>query len=225
MAGLLDLFVDIPCVKEMRVDPMPTASVLEAAVWHYLAPAPEGFYFRNRAEPVMRKGEVYHQHKVVNGRKTKETFVIQNFNEIDNNMPILDLDANVIVTPMQISLLEMQPALPVTALAVVEEAVRDVVESHGMEEYRRKPRNPMELYGRFLNSSIEGNELFRGLIVDQIMEIVSGIRSDVKSFCGENPWVIHFLKKRHLDLIVEKSVDWRLIDFHNRAGTKLEHYE
>jgi hypothetical protein len=225
MAGLLDFLVDIPCVKQMRFDPMPTASVLEAALFHYLIPPPEGFYFRNRAEPVMRKGEVYHQHKLVNGKKSKETYVIQNFNEIDKNMPIMDLDANVIVTPTQFSLLEMQPALPVTALAIVEEAVRDVVESHGMEEYRRKPIEPMKLYGRFFDARIQHDEALKEVLVDQIMETVSGIRSDVRSFCGENPWVIHFLRKRHLDLIVDKSVDWRLIDFHNRNGTKLEHYE
>jgi hypothetical protein len=174
------------------------------------------------------------QHKIINGiHRTKETYVITRIDQIDPHLPVMDLDANVVVTPHQIPFLSYKPPLPVVALKIVEAAVKDVVDSHGMEEYRSKPRHPESLYGRFINLPVRGDvgmvapidTTVRDAVIDQITELASGIRSDVKSFCGENPWVIHFLKQHHLELIVEKSVDWRLIDFHNRTGTKLEFYE
>lgn len=233
MAGLLDFIIDIPCVKQIRMDPMPTASLIEAVVGDYLMPPAEGIYFRGKTEPVMSPLAVYHQHKFVNGQRTKETFVVKTIEDIDHHMPVMDLDANVVVTPNQVPFLSYIPPLPVTALKIVEAAVKDVVDSQGMEEYRSKPRHPAWLYGRMINLPWRGDvgmvapidTSVRDAVLDQITELVSGIRSDVKSFCGENPWVIHFLKKHHLELIVEKSVDWRLIDFHNRTGTKLEFYE
>jgi hypothetical protein len=233
MAGLLDFIIDIPCVKQMRVDPMPTASLIEAVVGAYLLPPAEGIYFRGKTEPVMTPLEVYHQHKVVDGKRTKETFVVKTIEDIDHHMPVMDLDANVVVTPNQVPFLSYIPPLPVTALKIVEAAVKDVVDSHGMEEYRSKPRHPAWLYGRMINLPVRGevgmvapiDTTVRDAVIDQITELVSGIRSDVKSFCGENPWVIHFLKKNHLELVIEKSIDWRIIEFHTRTGTKLEHYE
>lgn len=236
------IFLDIPCVKQLRADPMPTASMIEAVIGQYLRQPEEGIYFRGRAEPVMKKEGVYHQHKVVDGKKTKESYVVRAIEELDLHQPVMDLDGNIVVSVTQIPFLSYQPVIPVTALRIVEAAVKDVVESHGMEEYRRNPKSPQDLYSPFIVQELEAidddvvkigkppryeridNTLF-GAIIDQITEIVSGLRNDVKTFCGENPWVIHFLKRSHTDLVIEKSIDWRILEFHRMTGTKLDYYE
>jgi hypothetical protein len=238
------IFLDIPCVKQMRADPMPTASMIEAVVGQYLLQPEAGIYFRGRAEPVMKMNgvAVYHQHKVVDRKKSKETYVVRTIEDIDPLQPVMDLDGNIVVSVTQIPFLSYRPVLPVVALRIVEAAVKDVVESHGMADYRSTPKQPQDLYGPFIVDRIEvrdddvlklshtpryeriDNTIFAA-VIDQITEIVSGIRNDVKSFCGENPWVIHFLKRSHTDLVIEKSIDWRILEYHRLTGTKLDYYE
>jgi hypothetical protein len=204
--GRADLFLEIPCVKQMRLDPMPSASMIEAVVGDYLLPPERGIYFKGSAEPAMVAGRVYHQHKVIGGCVTKEM--------------------NVVSTPTQIPFLSYVPVLPVTAMKIVEQAVKDVVETHGFEDYRRNPKHPVDLYSSFIHQpTTEDDKKLRDSIIDQIMELVSSIRSDVKSFCGENPWVIHFLRRRHLEFIVEKSIDWRILEYHRLTNTKLDYHE
>jgi hypothetical protein len=224
--GRADLFLEIPCVKQMRLDPMPSASMIEAVVGDYLLPPERGIYFKGSAEPAMVAGRVYHQHKVIGGCVTKEMNVVSTIEAIDRRLPVMDLDGIIVLTPTQIPFLSYVPVLPVTAMKIVEQAVKDVVETHGFEDYRRNPKHPVDLYSSFIHQpTTEDDKKLRDSIIDQIMELVSSIRSDVKSFCGENPWVIHFLRRRHLEFIVEKSIDWRILEYHRLTNTKLDYHE
>ncbi len=232
-------------MQQMRVDPMPSASLIEAIVGNFLQPPVPGIYFRGSTKPLMNVAGIvndrYYQHRVVAGRQTKDMITIRKLEEIDHRVPVLDLDGNIVASVHQIPFLSYEPVLPVVAIAIVEAAVNDVVESQGMEDYRCNPKSPIDLYGEFIlpeandtpdiirldtrprYEKLDGT--LRGAVIDQITEIVSGLRNDVKSFCGENPWVIHFLKRRNTELIIEKSIDWRIIEYHRLTNTKLDHYE
>lgn len=224
--GRPTLFQEIPCVKQMRLDPMPTALMLETVIGDALAPAPVGIYFRGRPDPVMVPEGVYHQHKVVNKQKTKETYVVKTIADLDRNMPVLDLDANLIVSPHQIPFLSDRPVLPTTALAIVAEAVADVIESRGVVEYRRAHVSPEHMYSKFIAEGIVKHQPeLASAVVDQILGIVEDVCADVRLYCGNSPWVVHFLRKRHTELLIETSIDWRIIEYHRMTGTELRHYD
>jgi hypothetical protein len=224
--GRSPLFLEIPCVKQMRLDPMPTASLLETVVGEYLAPAPTGIYFRGRPDPVMVPGGKYHQHRIENGQQSEFAYFVSTIEELDKRLPVLDLDGALVVSPHQIPFLSYIPTLPTTALAIVETAVTDVIESHGVEEYRRKPQHRDDLYKKFINLDRVGQfpELLESAI-DQIAAIVADLRDDVTKYCGDSRWVIHFLRKRHTELLIETSIDWRILEYHRLTGTELKPHD
>lgn len=220
--GRTPIFLEVPCAKQMHIDPMPTASMLETVVGDYLAPPAKGIYFRGRVEPIMKFGEVYHQHKTVDGKPTKDSFVVMRIEELDRQQPVYDLDGNVVVGRHQIPFLSYEAMLPVTALQIVETAVRSVIESKGVEEYCKPQESADQLYRQFLHPLVLQNrdeELIHAVIM-QIVVQVSELRVQALRFCGESKWELHFLRKHHTELIVEKSIDWRIIEYHRLTGTK-----
>jgi hypothetical protein len=48
--------------------------------------------------------------------------------------------------------------------------------------------------------------------------MVSPIRGQVRDFAGSNRWVIHFLRCDGLSMMVEKSIDFRIADWHRIKG-------
>lgn len=213
---------EYPIVETLRLDPLPTAMMVEMVVGDYLREPEKGIYFKGKAEPLMRQGQVYHQHKVVGGQKTKETFVVSFIEQLDKYQPVMDLDANVVVTPNQIPFLTYEPTLPVMGMQVVRAAVMDVINTYGSghnEAIMR--RDATQLYSEFIAPVVmqEQQEVAEH-VIDHITGIVGELRAQVRNFCGDNRWIIHYFDERLSTFFIEKSIDWRIVEYHRLTRTK-----
>ena len=48
---------------------------------------------------------------------------------------------------------------------------------------------------------------------DLISNILSGIKCSVREFIGDNKWIMHFQTKKGRDIVIEKSIDYRIHDW------------
>jgi hypothetical protein len=215
--------IDYPIVETLRLDPLSTAQMIEAVVGEYLLPPPQGIYFKGKLDPVMKEGETYHQHRLIKGTKTKDSFVVSKIEELDSRMPVLNLDGEVVITPNQIPFLAYMPTLPVRGMKIIESAMQDVVSEYGSpraQKYLTVERNsfmPTERLSYLQH--FHPDYMREPELADQITGIIAGLFADVRNFCGDDHWIIHFLRLDRMTLYVEKSIDWRIIEYHRLSGT------
>lgn len=211
---------ELPIVETLRLDPLPTATMVEMVVGDYLREPEKGIYFKGKLAPVMYQGNTYHQHRLLGGKKSAETFVVNFIEELDSRFPVMNLDGDVVVTPNQIPFLAYQPVLPVQGLKIVEATLRGVLEFYGNGHNSSvKTSTPTQLYADYLAPILmqEQQEVAEH-VVDQITGIVAEFRSQVRNFCGEDKWVIHFFRERLGTFFIEKSVDWRIVEYYHLKG-------
>lgn len=58
-------------------------------------------------------------------------------------------------------------------------------------------------------------------ILNRVEDHVLGLRNDVVEFLGEDRWIMHFQKMKHGDLEIEKTIDYRILQWHQMTGTPL----
>jgi hypothetical protein len=206
--------IDYPTVESLRLDPLPVATMVEAVVGDYLLAPERGIYFRGKLDPVMKEGETYHQYRLIKGVKSVESFIVKEIKELDTKMPVLDLDGNIAVTPNQIPFLTYEPVLPIRGMKIVEAAVLDIIDSYGSRDAQRCLSNPLLTYVNHIALDFIREEA----LVDQITGIVAGIRAEVRNFCGDNRWLIHFVRRDRMTLFIEKSIDWRIVEYYRLSG-------
>jgi len=207
--------IDYPIVETLRLDPLAVASMVEAVVGEYLLPPPSGIYFRGKLDPLMKTDETYHQHRFINGVKTKDSFIVTRIEELDSRMPVLDLDGDIVVTPNQIPFLTTTPILPIRGMKLVEAALQEIVNSYGSPHSQKNLTSEILTYAQYFHPDY----LHEPTLSDQITGIVAGLWADVRNFCGDDRWIIHFLRIDRLTIFVEKSIDWRIIEYHRLTGT------
>jgi hypothetical protein len=213
---------EYPTVDALSLDPMPTAAMVEMVVGDYLRAPDAGIYFKGKIEPVMVPGRLYRQQPMMNGVKSGEAYIVATLADLNPRFPVIDEFHQVVVTPNQIPFLDFAPSLPVAGLRVVRRAVEDIIESYGSTPAGSRVNvDPVQLYTEFLSDVLlqEQQEVAEH-VIDQITGIVGEIRAQVRNFCGDNRWVMHFLRELYGTFLIEKSIDWRVIEYHRLTKTK-----
>lgn len=213
---------EYPTVEALRFDPMPTATMVEMVVGDYLRAPDAGIYFKGSTEPVMFATREYFQQAMVNGVRMGEATPVKNLEDLNRHMPVFGSDGVVVATPNQIPFLDYEPVLPVSGLRVVRKAIEDVVDGYGSAPANKIARpDPIQLYADLLSPLVlQEKQEVAELVIDQITGIVSGIRSQVRNFCGDNRWIMHFLREKYGAFVVQKSIDWRIVEYHRLTGTR-----
>jgi hypothetical protein len=206
---------EYPIIKTLRLDPLPIASLLESVIGDYLLEPLPGIYAKGKFEPVMVPEKIYHQHGLDSkGRKTDQTFVVSTIDQVQRGTEVLDLDGNVAVTVNQIPFLSDTPTLPSRGMEIIERSLRDLLSGYGDQTVHKNRAEPVQLYIDIIKREFRP-ELE---LVDQILGILSPLRGEVKNFAGDNRWIVHFLRRDRFSLLVEKSLDFRIIDWHRIKG-------
>jgi hypothetical protein len=131
----------------------------------------------------------------------------QRIEDIVPGVPVIDDDGEIAVTVSQIPFLSHVSPLPLRTIELVERALRDILDHYGDPGESHHIIAPCTLYLGLVRpdfcKEIE--------IVDQILLLVSGQRNQVKYFAGHDRWIIHFLRRQRTTMIVEQSIDWRIV--------------
>jgi hypothetical protein len=206
--------MNYPIIQTLRLDPFPVASMIEAVVGDYLVKPTPGIYAKGKFDPVMRPDGVYYQ-QGRNERGDTGNFVVRDIVDIQRGTEVRDLDGNVVVTPSQIPMLSYEPTLPTRGMAIIERLLAETLSIYG-DQRNRSLRSSDDF--AHVASLIHPDYSTDVEIANQILGMVSPMRGQVRDFAGVNRWVIHFLRRDGLSLMVEKSVDFRIVDWHRIKG-------
>lgn len=169
----------------------------------YFADPYPGIYIANKVEPVLLPNTVYYTDDGI--RFTLEDFEIDKYTG-----SVTDEYGNMLlsryVMSMQKSFLSKTPTLPVFAikiahiyaLSVVDDAtpyVRDKTKTTEAIRYL-KPGGYIYVY----------NGMF-SIALDELLKTIS-------EFINNDIWNIYFIKLNNTDLIIEKSIDYRIYEWH-----------
>ena len=191
------------------INPLPTAFVIEKILGDYLVPPPEGIYTLGQAVPVMLPGRPYFQQRR-DAQGAQQRSVVARIEDIQPGTPVIDDEGDVAVTVSQIPFLSQASPYPVRAIEIIECTLRDVLGHYGSPDDQRHNTDPCALYLDLVRPDYR-RELE---IVDQILLLVSDLRSQVREFAGHDRWIIHFLRRQRTTMIIEQSIDWRIVQYY-----------
>ncbi|MBB5409331.1 hypothetical protein HDG34_003272 [Paraburkholderia sp. HC6.4b] len=201
--------VEYPVIRSLVIDPLPTAFIIERILGDYLIPPLEGIYTLGQAVPVMRPDRTYYQQRM-DAHGEQQRAAVSHLEDVQQGTPVIDDQGEVAVTASQIPFLCSASPYPVRAIEVIERTLREVLRHYGDPDDRRLNTDPCSLYLDLLRPEWR-HELE---IVDQILLLVSGLRSQVKEFAGHDRWIIHFLRRQRTTMIIEQSIDWRIVQYY-----------
>ncbi|SAK59522.1 hypothetical protein AWB81_01857 [Caballeronia arationis] len=205
--------MNYPIIQTLRLDPFPIASMIEAVVGDYLVKPAPGIYAKGKFDPVMHPSGVYYQ-QGRNERGDIGNFVVRTIADIQRGTEVRDLDGNVVVTPGQIPMLSNDPTLPTRGMAIIERLLIDTLSIYGDQRKRSARQDDFAQVAAVIHPDYRSDPE----IANQILGMASPIRGQVRDFAGENRWVIHFLHREGFGLMVEKSIDFRIADWHRMKG-------
>lgn len=226
--------------KTLYVDALPLAEQIEAQYGMYLLPPELGYYLPTSCKPALKSGEQYYQKRTARNKvpETVEVSTLEALLAAD----IYTREAVLAVPQEMIKCLALQPQLPVRALAMLSAVVDHTlayfaawarrpavtleacVAEHLKEEYRA--RLPDEepalalLQQEFADlKRLKDNVSLHG----QLADLCDSVRNQVREFIGEDRWVMHFHRARGLDIVVEKTADFRIYQWEMEHGHEYPH--
>ena len=188
-----------------------TAVILERQFGDVLVPPAIGIYKVGDIYPSIIPNKQYFSQKI-NKLNQCITIPITDFNKVNDT--VVDEIGNVIIPrPMMLSkeiYLKNEPSVPARGLILVELLLKRYIESIS-------PYTKYSMYNSKIMSNFkqEGIELFLEGHIDKLCE---SLYAQVSSFIGNDIWFIYFIKYLGIDIIIEKSIDWRIYEYYRMTN-------
>ena len=197
--------MNIPIVKTHVLNPLEVAANVESLARDYLQPPKIGIYMKGSTSPIMVDGCYYFKKDKGPNGETIETPILK-IEDIKGN--IFNQDAELIIPARITSMVSDEPTVPVQGLKMVSAFVQKHLDDHSAWS-RKAPMSLEDVWSDFIKPEYLHTEKTHDL-VESIAELMIDIRTDVNHFIGNDKWVMHFMRKRGIDLFVEKSIDYRI---------------
>jgi len=186
------------------------AEGIEAQLGLYLPPPARGAYTALSSEPVLKPDHWYYQRVSVNGKI--QEINVSSLEEVKGD--VYDIDAVLVVPRKLAKTLSWEPSFPSRGMKIVSAAV-DWTISEG-SRWAKRPRISLHsVLQEHLREEYQQDEL----ALCRLSELVFDVCDQVRQFIGKDHWVMHFHKQRGRDIVVEKTVDWRIVDWERRMAS------
>lgn len=202
----------IPTNSQILIDLTHYAFSLENKAAAALRPYPIGFYASDSLEPVIKPGCVYYQRESKDSRNMVAVR-IEKLEDIQSD--IFNEDGYMLVNSKYKTELTREPQLPIHGIQMCMEYIEVVVD----EFAAWAPKNPVKLtefWEEFLLPGYAGNEEFLIPLHDSL----TALGNILRSFLGDDRWIMHFTQAQGRSALVEKSIDYRIYDWTSRIASK-----
>lgn len=198
--------------KTMILDTYSVACDIENQLGAYLRRPLPGIYLPGQTNPVMIPGNLYYTRCLRSGRETLVTALEQAVSDI------FDINHQLVVSNAQLDALKNQTAQPTVALEVVRDVVESVIIdlSQWLVERNRHAKQDFLLKHLKCEMLHPNNEMILVWVLRQIELLTTDIRRRVADFIDQDDWVMHFQKSMGRDTFVEKTIDFRIYDWHRK---------
>ncbi len=187
------------------------AFLIEKQYGELIIPPPVGIYRVGDIYPVITNNKKYYSQRVTKNNQFITT-PITDLNSVTDT--VLDEIGNVILPAFVMKnkeqYLRNESTVPARGFMIVELLVKKYIESLA-------PWSKYSMYNSKLASHFkpEGSDLFNN---GQIENLCKSLFMQVADFVGDDVWHIYFVKFIGLDLIIEKTIDYRISQWEQEHG-------
>ena len=188
------------------------AMMIERQFGEFLNPPRPGIYRVGDIYPCIEPTKLYYAQKI-NKNNTCTTTPITDFNLINDT--VTDEIGNVIIPAAMMrskeQYLRNEPTVPVRGLILIELLIKKYLDSvatwvkHSMQNQKIVSNIKPEYHEIYWEGHLE--------------KITESLILQVSDFIGHDTWHLYFVKLLGLDLVIEKTSDYRVITFHQKMDS------
>lgn len=200
-----------PVTASLVIDPIDVAWHVQSLFAPYLKQhASVGLWLPERESPTLVPEKLYFKQGPNAERVQIQPLTAEAFKNAQGD--IFDEDGHLVLPERLAHRLKPEPTLPIEGLRIVRADVETTIHERS-RKWCKKPYDPIDIVLRhLLREEYAGNER---LIVD-LAETMNPIRRQVVDFIGQDEWVMHFARPHGWEIIVDKSIDYRIYDWERR---------
>lgn len=187
------------------------AILIERQYGDFIIPAPVGIYKVGDIYPCIQNNKRYYSQKI---SKTNQcnSCLVTDINKVNDT--IIDESGNLVIPAYVMKnkeqYLRNEPTVPARGLMIVELLVKRYIES--ISPWVRHSTYNSKILNHF---KPEGIDLFNSGEIDLLC---NSLFAQVSDFIGLDVWHIYFVKFMGLDLLIEKSRDFRVVQWEEEHG-------
>ena len=202
----------------MRIDITTYGRQLEILIGQYMLPYETGLYVPTNACPVIRMGLMY---RVIDSYRKEHTYsgdkLVANPKLIIGD--VFSEKGELVLPVRAVCLLANTPYLPHRSFLLIETICERILHNH-FALSKEKNEEFFDIIDGYMMSKYRNSE---GHIDDNIsLAVINALQpliGHVKDFMGKDIYHVHFLSLQGSDLVIEKSIDYRIQVFNEKVAS------
>lgn len=215
--------VAFPVEKTLILDGFTAATQIEEILRPWLKAAPYGFYLETQIKPIARPGQLcYRGNSALPGRYDPAPFQIRHLDDFQGLL--YDEDGNLIFNEARHkNTLHDYPTMPVVGFEMLHDALNHFLQLHsgwvtGLKDARGYEKVWVEKY--LVNYDKEFHDQTPDFTpLERAYDTTIQLREQIKDFIGNQTWVMYFVKQKDIDIVIEKTIDYRIWDWTRRTAS------
>ncbi len=205
------------------IDALPFATGIQRLLDRWLVDPEKGVYIKGFLKPILKHGGQYYQ-DVLGPRGDLQRTPVMEVQSITPNIPVVDSEGAQVMPAMSEQfrnlMLAPNPTVPVVGFQVVCDLVQNVLNQCNRWDLSAGSERNSDILRKhvkeeFLDLLYEGDDVNNYLLGD-FEHIVAELIYAVRKFVGADRWIMHNYRLRGRDIIVEKTIDYRIWHFHHQ---------
>lgn len=208
-----------PVKSTFLYDMRDLAQQIESRFAQCLLPATKGIYVLGREKPVMIPTQQYFRRETDKTTGQSVSVLVCGIHDIKGD--IFNIDAELVLSSrIKPQYLSETPQVPVIGMKIIEICMNRLVMSKSAFSRGTTP-SLKDILEPFLLPEMYAfnNQALLDDVCEALDTMMLDLKTDIRQFLGADDWIMHFVKTRNHDLVVEKTIDFRIHDWMRRTAS------
>lgn len=198
--------------ERLILNTLPYAMLIEQQFGEFLQPSPVGIYKIGECDPSIIPNKAYYSEKVMaDGNR-----IVSPITDFQTETEaVVDSAGQLVIPPYMMrskeKYLSAQPTVPARGIYLIELLINRYIE-------QTVQHSKYNHYSRKIDAQILPEHLYLHSS-GQLERACDSIFGQIGDFMRQDDWHIYFVKRQQLDITVEKTIDYRIYDYHKRLET------
>ena len=119
-----------------------------------------------------------------------------------------------LVKPSIIFSMSLWPHTPIRALELTQDVVRGLVDRHGCYPNSFKTnKSVLKIISEHIAYVYQQDQNYVNECAERVESLLTDLRHDIRTFLGPDRWIMHSVRFKNTDAIIEKRIDYRIMDW------------
>jgi len=224
IVGDTDTDGEIVVTNAMVIDALPFATGIQRLLGPYLVEPEKGVYMRGFLKPILKHGRSYYQSLPSPYDGKPQIVPVMDVQSIVPNVPVTDKEGDQVMPPMTEQFRDLMltpfPTVPVTGFQIVCDLVQNTLNSCNRWDLTAGSERIVDILRKHVKDEyqdvLDEKEERSHQLLGDFEHVVAELIYAVRQFVGADRWIMHNYRLRGRDIIVEKTIDYRIWHFHHQ---------